>query len=78
MAKSQPLPEQPRPAKPQPELKRSPKPEPEIKQPVTPAKPEVGEDQGDSGPDKDNPITEQSRRVAFLDSMPDEDGDPEE
>ena len=46
--------------KPEPELKRPRKPEPEIKQPVPPVKPEVGDDQGDSGPDKENPITQQS------------------
>lgn len=46
--------------KPEPELKRPRKPEPEIKQPVPPVKPEVGDDQGDSGPDKGNPITQDS------------------
>jgi hypothetical protein len=50
--------------KPEPELKHPRKPEPEIKQPETPAKPEVGEDQGDSGPDRENPITERSKRPA--------------
>ena len=50
--------------KPEPELKQPRKPEPEIKQPTTPPKPEVGDDQGDSGPDRENPITEQSARPA--------------
>jgi hypothetical protein len=53
--------------KPEPELKQPRKPEPEIKQPTTPAKPEVGDDQGDSGPDRENPITEQSKRSAPMD-----------
>ena len=55
------VPEQAPPRKPEPELKRPRKPEPEIKQPATPPKPEVTDDQGDSGPEKDNPITQQSR-----------------
>jgi hypothetical protein len=57
-----PIPELEPKKKPEPELKRR-KPEPEIKQPPAPAKPEVGEDQGDSGPDRDNPITERSKRA---------------
>jgi len=58
-----PIPELEPTRKPEPELKQPQKPEPEIKQPTTPAKPEVGEDdQGDSGPDRENPITEQSKR----------------
>jgi hypothetical protein len=57
------VPEQAPPRKPEPELKLPKKPEPEIKIPPTPAKPEVGEDQGDSGPDTDNPITEQSKKT---------------
>lgn len=55
------VPEQAPPRKPEPELKQPRRPEPEIKHPPTPPKPEVGDDQGDSGPDKDNPITQQSR-----------------
>jgi hypothetical protein len=66
MAKT-PVPDQATPKKPEPELKRPQKPEPEIKQPTTPAKPEVGDDQGDSGPDKANPITEQSKHPAPVD-----------
>ena len=50
--------------KPEPELKRPRKGEPEIEQPTTPAKPEVGDDQGDSGPDRENPITEESQHEA--------------
>jgi hypothetical protein len=61
------------PPKPEPELKKPRKGEPEIKQPTTPAKPEVGDDQGDSGPDRENPITEESKRSAPLDR---EDGRP--
>ena len=53
--------------KPEPELKQPRKPEPEIKQPIPPAKPEVGEDQGDSGPDRENPITERSKHPAPID-----------
>lgn len=56
-----PEPEVKQPPKPEPELKTPRKREPEIKQPTTPAKPEVGDDQGDSGPDRENPITEQSQ-----------------
>src|SRR4029079_5968805 len=48
----------------EPERKHHKKPEPEIKQPTTPAKPDIGDDQGDSGPDRENPITEQSKRHA--------------
>jgi hypothetical protein len=44
--KRKPEPELKRPRKPEPELKQPRKPEPEIEQPTTPAKPEVGEDQG--------------------------------
>ena len=55
-----PIPELEPKRKPEPEMKRPRKPEPEIKQPTMPAKPEVGDDQGDSGPDKDNPITQNS------------------
>jgi hypothetical protein len=55
-----PIPELEPKRKPEPEMKRRRKPEPEIKQPTTPAKPEVGDDQGDSGPDKANPITQDS------------------
>ena len=61
---SSPIPELEPKRKPEPELKRPKKPEPEIKQPTTPAKPEVGEDQGDSGPDRENPITEHSKHQA--------------
>lgn len=64
---STPIPELEPSRKPEPELKQPRKPEPEIKQPAAPAKPEVGEDQGDSGPDRENPITEQSRRPAPVD-----------
>jgi hypothetical protein len=63
-----PIPELEPKRKPEPELKRPRKPEPEIVQPTTPAKPEVGDDQGDSGPDKDNPITEQSKRRVPVDA----------
>ena len=56
-----PIPELEPKRKPEPELKKPRKPEPEIKQPIPPVKPEVGDDQGDSGPEKDNPITQQSR-----------------
>jgi hypothetical protein len=59
-----PEPEVKPPRKPEPEMKHPRKPEPEIKQPAAPAKPEVGEDQGDSGPDRGNPITEQSKHPA--------------
>jgi hypothetical protein len=59
-----PIPELEPTRKPEPELKRPRKLEPDIKQPPAPAKPEVGEDQGDSGPDRDNPITERSKRSA--------------
>jgi hypothetical protein len=62
-----PEPEVKRPRKPEPELKQPKKPQPEIKQPITPAKPEVGEDQGDSGPDRENPITEQSKHSSPVD-----------
>jgi hypothetical protein len=61
------VPEQAPPRKPEPELKRPRKPEPEIKQPVTPPKPEVTDDQGDSGPEKDNPITQQSAGHGHVD-----------
>jgi hypothetical protein len=60
--KPTPEPELKKPRKPEPELEQPRKPEPEIKQPVPPVKPEVGDDQGDSGPDKDNPITQDSER----------------
>jgi hypothetical protein len=60
-----PEPEQKHPEKPEPELKQPKKHEPEIEQPTTPAKPEVaGDDQGDSGPDRENPITEHSKHPA--------------
>jgi hypothetical protein len=59
-----PIPELEPKRKPEPEMKRPRKPEPDIKQPPKPAKPEVGEDQGDSGPDRDNPITERSTHPA--------------
>ena len=49
-----------------PELEPTRKGEPEIEQPTTPAKPEVGDDQGDSGPDRENPITEQSQHAVPL------------
>lgn len=62
-----PIPELEKTRKPEPEMKRPRKPEPEIKIPPTPAKPEVGDDQGDSGPDRENPITEQSKRSSPLD-----------
>ena len=55
-------PEVKKPGKPEPELKRPRKPEPEIEVPVTPDKPEVGDDQGDSGPDRDTPITQHSKQ----------------
>jgi len=62
-----PIPELEPKRKPEPELKQPRKPKPEIEQPTTPAKPEVGEDQGDSGPDRENPITGQSKRAAPVD-----------
>jgi hypothetical protein len=68
-----PEPEVKQPPKPEPELKTPRKDEPEIEQPTTPAKPEVGDDQGDSGPDRENPITEQSQHEAPIDR---EDGRP--
>jgi hypothetical protein len=55
-----PIPELEPKRKPEPEMKKPQKPEPEIRQPAVPAKPEVGDDQGDSGPDKENPITQDS------------------
>ena len=58
---SSPIPELEPKRKPEPEMKRPRKPEPEIKQPPAPAKPEVADDQGDSGPDRDNRITERSK-----------------
>jgi hypothetical protein len=61
MSKTSSVPEQAPPRRPEPELKLPKKPEPEIKIPPTPAKPEVGDDQGDSGPDKENPVTQQSK-----------------
>jgi hypothetical protein len=63
-----PIPELEPQRKPEPELKLPRKPEPEITQPTTPAKPEVSEDQGDSGPEKDNPITQQSKRRGPVDA----------
>jgi hypothetical protein len=62
-----PIPELEPTRRPEPELKQPNKPEPEIKQPTTPAKPEVGDDQGDSGPDRENPITEQSKHPTPVD-----------
>jgi hypothetical protein len=62
-----PIPELEPKRQPQPEMKKSRKPGPEIKQPVAPSKPEVGDDQGDSGPDRENPITEQSAQPAPVD-----------
>lgn len=67
MSKAPSVPDQAPRRRPKPELKLPRKPEPEIKQPLVPAKPEVGEDQGDSGPDKDNPITQESKRGAPVD-----------
>lgn len=61
-----PIPELEPKRKPEPELKQPRKPEPEIKQPTTPAKPEVGDDQGDSGPDRENPLTGQSKHTAAV------------
>lgn len=55
-----PVPDQATQKKPEPELKLPRKPEPEIEHPPTPPKPEVGEDQGDSGPDRENPVTQLS------------------
>ena len=63
-----PIPELEPKRKPEPELKLPRKPQPEIKQPATPATPEVSEDQGDSGPDKDNPITQQSKQHILVDA----------
>lgn len=67
---STPIPELEPKRKPEPELKHPRRPEPEIK--PTPAKPDVasaaaGDDQGDSGPDRENPITEQSQHSAPVD-----------
>src|SRR5262245_7375901 len=56
-----PEPEVKHPPKSEPELKTPNTSEPEIEHPAPPAKPEVGDDQGDSGPDRENPITEQSQ-----------------
>jgi hypothetical protein len=53
--------------KPEPELKHPRKAESDIKQPIPQAKPEVGEDQGDSGPDRENPITQRSTHPAPVD-----------
>ena len=64
--KRTPEPEVKQPPRPEPELKTPRKGEPEIEQPTTPAKPEVGDDQGDSGPDRENPITEQSQHAVPL------------
>jgi hypothetical protein len=58
MPKTPSVPEQKTPPKPQPELKRPSKPEPEIKYPPqTETEILEKEDQADSGPDKDNPVT---------------------
>jgi hypothetical protein len=65
--KRKPEPEVKQQPKPEPESKKPRKDEPEIKQPTTPTKPEVGDDQGDSGPDRENPITEQSQQAVPLD-----------
>ena len=62
-----PIPELEQPRKPEPEMKTPRKREPEMKQPVAPLKPEVGEDQGDSGPDRENPITEASKHSTPVD-----------
>jgi hypothetical protein len=67
MRTTTPIPELEPKRKPEPELKRPRKPEPEITQPIPPSKPEVSEDQGDSGPDKDNPVTQQSKRRLRVD-----------
>lgn len=48
------------PTSPIPELEPKPKHEPELKR--QPPKPEIGEDQADSGPDRDNPLTQRSKR----------------
>ena len=61
---STPIPELEPKRKPEPELKQRKRLEPEIKQPTTPTKPDIVYDQGDSGPDRENPITEQSTRPA--------------
>ena len=55
------------PKKPEPELKVPRKPQPDIKVPNPPVKPEVNDDQGDSGPDVDNPITNESTRRPTVD-----------
>lgn len=62
-----PIPELETTRKPEPEMKTPRKPGPKIEQPVAPVKPEVGEDQGDSGPDRENPITEQSKHSTPVD-----------
>jgi hypothetical protein len=64
---STPLPELEPKRKPEPDMKRPQKPEPEVMPPPAPAKPEVGDDQGDSGPDRANPLTQRSAPAARLD-----------
>jgi hypothetical protein len=67
MAQPQRVPEQtPRP-NPAPDQQPPHRPKPELKIPPTPAKPEVGDDQGDSGPDVSNPITQDSEKSAPVD-----------
>jgi hypothetical protein len=68
-----PIPELEPKRKPEPEMKRPRKPEPEIKQPPSPAKPEVGDDQGDSGPDRENPITQDSKTTTVPGKLDPED-----
>jgi hypothetical protein len=62
MAKTPTVPEKDVPHKPEPEMKRPSKPQPEITYPPQPAK-DITEkdDQADSGPDKDHPITGERR-----------------
>ena len=58
MAKTSPIPELDSPRKPEPELKQPAKPEPEIPRPPnTDGDVFEKDDQADSGPDKDNPLT---------------------
>ena len=62
MANKTAIPELDRPKKPRPEIKRSPKPEPEIAHlPDTDEEVLDKDDQADSGPEKGNPITRQSK-----------------
>src|SRR5512138_606099 len=67
MAQAQRIPEQPPRPIPEPEQKSPQRPKPDLKIPPTPARPEVGDDQGDSGPDASNPVTQDSDKTAPVD-----------